>query len=113
MTDVLGKLTDTLRQRRKADPQESYVAQLHNKGLGKILDKVDEEAAETIEAAKGAEAGGDKTQIANVVRETADLWFHTMVMLDHLGASAQDVLNELERRMGVSGLEEKVRRKAN
>ena len=107
MTDVLGELSATLQQRKSADPKESYVAQLHSKGLGKILEKVDEEAAETIDAAKGAAEGGDKTE---VVQETADLWFHTLVMLDYLGASAQDVLNELERRMGVSGLEEKASR---
>ena len=111
MKDVLDELTATLRQRRKADPAESYVAQLHSRGLGRILEKVDEEAAETIEAAR--EADEDRTQVANVVRETADLWFHTLVMLDHLGVSAQDVLNELERRQGVSGLEEKAGRKAN
>lgn len=103
MTDVLNDLVAVLRQRRSASPESSYVARLHDGGINKILEKVGEEATETIIAAKD----GDKAQ---AVRETADLWFHTMVMLDHLGASALDVLAELERRFGASGLDEKASR---
>lgn len=103
MTDLLDDLATTLRRRRSANPESSYVAQLHSKGLNAILEKVGEESTETIIAAKD----GDR---AGVIRETADLWFHTMVMLDHFGASALDVLGELERRLGVSGLEEKASR---
>ena len=107
MSDVLNELAEVLEQRRSADAGDSYVASLHKAGLDKILKKVGEEAAETLIAAKGAEAGGDAS---DVVYETADLWFHSLVMLSHLGLSHQDVLNELERRFGLSGLEEKASR---
>lgn len=103
MSDILNQLTEVLEQRKSADPQSSYVAKLYQKGMNSILKKVGEEAAETIIAAKD----GDAEQI---VYETADLWFHTMVMLAKAGLSAQDVLNELARREGLSGLVEKANR---
>lgn len=107
MTDTLGKLTEILEARRQADSESSYVASLHAKGLNKILEKVGEEAVETILAAKDARSSGD---LSEVIHETADLWFHTLVMLSHLGSGADAVLNELERRFGISGLEEKAAR---
>lgn len=100
---ILQKLTAELEQRKDADPESSYVASLYNKGLDAILKKVGEEATETVMAAKD----GVKQQI---VYETADLWFHTMVMLAHQGLSSDDVLKELDRRFGVSGHDEKASR---
>ena len=108
MSDVLDQLSRVLEERRQADADSSYVASLHKAGLDKILKKVGEEAAETLIAAKGSEHQQNKS---DVVYETADLWFHTMVMLSHLGLSHQDVLAELERRFGLSGIEEKASRK--
>ena len=107
MSDVLKELTATLAERKKADPEKSYVASLHHKGLNKILEKVGEEATEVILAAKEAESGKGRE---NVIGEVADLWFHTMVMLDHLDMEAQDVLECLRERFGMSGLEEKAAR---
>ena len=107
MDDILNKLTAILEERRQADPDDSYVASLHARGLNKILEKVGEEATETILAAKDAEASGDK---AALISETADLWFHTLVMLGHLDLTPAEVLQELERRFGTSGLEEKAAR---
>jgi phosphoribosyl-ATP pyrophosphohydrolase len=103
VSEILDKLADVLEQRKTADADSSYVASLHAKGLDKILKKVGEEATETVIAAKDGEAG-------QVVYETADLWFHTLVMLSHLGIDYREVLAELERRFGLSGLEEKARR---
>ncbi len=103
--DVLSRLTALLEARKQADPSSSYVAKLYAKGIDTILKKVGEEAAETIIAAKGNDPQA-------LVYETADLWFHTMVMLSHAGLSAQDVLNELARREGLSGIEEKASRPA-
>lgn len=103
MSEILTKLTDILEARKSAPEDESYVAKLHTQGLNKILEKVGEEATETILAAKDE----DK---AALIRETADLWFHTLVMLSHMNMSAADVLQELERRIGLSGLEEKASR---
>lgn len=103
MSDILDRLGDLLEQRKSADPQSSYVAKLYAKGLDSILKKVGEEAAETIIAAKG----GKKEEI---VYETADLWFHTLVMLAHTGIKPQDVLEELARREGLSGITEKENR---
>ena len=103
MSDILDKLAATLEARKGADPQSSYVAKLYAKGLDGILKKVGEEAAETIIAAKG----GDKSQ---VVYEVADLWFHTLVLLAQQGLGPDDVLNELARREGVSGIAEKASR---
>jgi phosphoribosyl-ATP pyrophosphohydrolase len=107
MSDVLQQLTTTLAARRQADPQQSYVASLHHKGLNKILEKIGEEATEVILAAKDAAAGGDR---GAVVRETADLWFHSLVMLSHLDLDIDDVLRCLGDRFGVSGLDEKAAR---
>lgn len=103
MNDIIQRLTEALEARKGADPQTSYVAKLYSKGMNGILKKVGEETAETIIAAK------DGSQ-EDLIYETADLWFHTMVMLAQAGLSAEDVLNELARREGLSGLEEKASR---
>lgn len=109
MNDVLRQLAEVLEQRKlEADPNSSYVASLHHKGLNKILEKVGEEANETIIAAKDAEHSGDNQEL---IYETADLWFHTLVMLSHLGESSDAVLSELARRFELSGLAEKAARK--
>jgi phosphoribosyl-ATP pyrophosphohydrolase len=102
---VLSRLADTLEARRGAAPGTSYVASLYAKGLDAVLKKVGEEATETVIAAKG----GDHAQL---VRETADLWFHTLVLLAHEGLRPEDVLAELERREGTSGHAEKAARSA-
>ncbi|BFM13043.1 phosphoribosyl-ATP diphosphatase [Simiduia litorea] len=107
MSDILEQLTLVLEARKAADADSSYVASLHAKGLNKILEKVGEESVETIIAAKDAALSGSKD---DVIYETADLWFHTLVMLSHLGLSANDVLTELARRFDLSGLEEKANR---
>ena len=103
MNDIIQRLTELLESRKEADPQVSYVAKLYSKGMNSILKKVGVEAAETIIAAKD----GSKEDL---IYETADLWFHTMVMLAEAGLSAQDVLNELARREGLSGIAEKASR---
>ncbi len=108
MNDILQQLAATLEQRRNADPESSYVASLHHKGLNKILEKVGEEAVETILAARDMEAGGSPDAL---VGEVADLWFHSLVMLSHLGVPADAVSACLEQRFGVSGLDEKAARK--
>lgn len=105
MSDILHSLQQSIDARRNADPKSSYVASLHAKGLNHILKKLGEEAAETLIAAKDTPLDS-----AAVIYETADLWFHSMVMLSHLGLSAEQVLAELERRAGVSGLAEKAAR---
>lgn len=99
-SEILQRLTETLEARKQAAPDTSYVAKLFCKGEDAILKKVGEEATEVVLASKS----GDKTHL---VYETADLWFHTMVLLAHHGLSAQDVLNELARREGLSGIVEK------
>ncbi|UYG08210.1 phosphoribosyl-ATP diphosphatase [Halomonas sp. M4R1S46] len=109
MSDILDHLHDVLEQRRQAAPRDSYVASLHDKGLNKILEKVGEEATETLLAAKDAEHG-DAAQRQAVIAETADLWFHSLVMLSHLGLDHQQVLDELARRFGLSGHDEKAAR---
>ena len=101
--DILQRLMAVLVSRRDADPDSSYVAGLYQQGLDSILKKIGEESAETIIAAKS----GDQRQI---VHETADLWFHCLVMLAHQGLDADQVLDELERRFGASGLDEKAAR---
>ncbi len=106
-SDVLLALAEVLEQRRHADPESSYVASLHAKGLNKILEKVGEEATETIIAAKDAISAESN---AELIGETADLWFHSMVMLSHLGLGPNDVLAELEKRFGLSGIDEKASR---
>lgn len=107
--DVLDTLNEVLKQRRHAAAEESYVASLHHKGLNKILEKVGEEATETVLAAKDAEHGSEAERQA-LISETADLWFHSLVMLSHLGMDHQAVLDELARRFGISGHEEKAAR---
>ncbi|WP_298449372.1 phosphoribosyl-ATP diphosphatase [uncultured Marinobacter sp.] len=107
MSDVLENLTRVLEARKSADPEKSYVASLHAKGLNKILEKVGEECTETLLAAKDAEHSGESRA---VISETADLWFHCMVMLSNLGLSSKDVLDELSSRFDLSGLEEKASR---
>lgn len=104
MSDVLTQLGKILEERKNAAADTSYVASLHAKGLNKILEKVGEETVETIIAAKDAKLSGDAS---DVVYETADLWFHSLVMLSHLGESPQAVLDELARRFDMSGLVEK------
>ena len=111
MSDVvLQRLMQVLEARKKASADDSYVASLHSKGLNKILEKVGEESIETLLAARDAEVSGDNTKL---IYETADLWFHSLVMLSHLGANADSVLEELERRFDLSGLDEKARRNTN
>ena len=107
MSDVLERLAHVLEARKEADPNTSYVASLHAKGLNKILEKVGEECTETLIAAKDAEHSG-KTD--DLVYETTDLWFHTLVMLSRFGLGPDDILAELSRRFDLSGLEEKASR---
>jgi len=104
MSDVLMQLAEVLEQRKDAAADSSYVASLYAKGLDKILKKIGEEATETVLAAKD----GDREHL---VYEVADLWFHSMVLLAHQGLGPEAVLAELERRFGLSGLEEKAGRK--
>ena len=103
MSDTLQKLMSVLNDRKKADADSSYVASLYAAGTDKILKKLGEEATETVIAGKT----GDKDQI---IYETADLWFHSMVLLAHNNIDVDDVLHELDRRFGLSGLEEKASR---
>ena len=107
MTDVLKELSKVLEQRKQADAESSYVSSLHKKGLNKILEKVGEECTETILAAKDAEQSGNTDDL---VYETADLWFHSLVMLSHLNIGPDAILAELGRRFDLSGLEEKASR---
>ncbi|MCO4836877.1 MAG: phosphoribosyl-ATP diphosphatase [Oceanospirillaceae bacterium] len=107
MTDVLSALQLVLEERRQAAPESSYVASLHAKGLNKILEKVGEEATEVILAAKDAQ---HSATTKDVIAETADLWFHCLVMLSHLGEDHNSVLQELERRFDLSGIVEKANR---
>lgn len=102
--DILQRLTTTIASRKGAAAESSYVAKLFSKGEDAILKKIGEEATEVLLAAKS----GDK---AHLVYETADLWFHCMVLLEQHGLSTQDVLKELSRREGVSGIAEKQNRK--
>ena len=106
MNDVLQRLAEILESRKQADPADSYVAGLYTKGLDAILKKIGEEATETIMAAKDGVA--DK-----IIYETADLWFHTLVLLAQQGLRPEQVLAELERRFGMSGVKEKASRKSN
>ena len=106
MSEVLQRLAEVLESRKQADPAESYVAGLYAKGLDAILKKIGEEATETVLAAKDGAA--DK-----IIYEIADLWFHTLVLLAQQGLRPEQVLDELARRFGVSGVEEKASRKHN
>ncbi|BCO28632.1 phosphoribosyl-ATP pyrophosphatase [Rhodoferax lithotrophicus] len=109
--DALAALAAVIESRLPAhggNPEASYVARLLHKGPDAFLKKIGEEATEVVMAAKDADHGGDK---ANVVYEVADLWFHSMIALAHYGLSPADVIAELQRRVGQSGLEEKALRK--
>ena len=106
--NILDDLTEVLAERKSQRSGESYVASLHQAGLNKILEKIGEEATEVIIAAKDADV--DPMQKDDVIREVADLWFHSMVMLSELDLTAQDVLEELADRFGIGGIEEKVGR---
>lgn len=110
MPDVLVKLADVIESRKGGDPDKSYVARLFHKGTDAILKKVGEEATETVLAAKDVAAGATEANRQALVGEVADLWFHSLVALSHLGLGPQEVLAELARREGLSGLEEFARR---
>jgi len=110
--DALARLAAVIESRKAAnggDPEKSYVARLLHKGPDAFLKKVGEEATEVVMAAKDADHGADPQKI---VYEVADLWFHTMIALAHYGLTPQQVVDELERREGTSGIEEKALRKA-
>ena len=103
MSEILERLADVVESRKNSNPDTSYVSQLLARGEDAILKKIGEEATETVMAAKD----GDKRRI---VGETADLWFHCVVMLAHYGLRPSDVLFELKRREGISGIDEKAAR---
>ena len=102
--DIINELAEVLIERKEAEPASSYVASLYAKGRGGILEKIEEESWELVEAATAGEAHA-------VIHETADLWFHTLVLLSHLNVHPAEVFTELERRFGQSGHEEKAARK--
>jgi phosphoribosyl-ATP pyrophosphohydrolase len=104
LAETLERIAATLEDRKRADPKTSYVARLLSEGEDAVLKKIGEEATETVLAAKG----GDRLHL---VRETADLWFHCMILLARHGLGPADVLAELHRREGISGLDEKAARK--
>ena len=111
MSDTLRRLAEVIESRKPAnggDPDKSYVSRLFAKGDDAILKKIGEEATETVMAAKDARVDGDASK---VLYECADLWFHTLVMLAQFNLTPDDVLNELARREGISGIEEKANRK--
>lgn len=103
---ILQTLMDILESRKTASPDTSYVSSLYQKGLDAVLKKIGEESAETIIAAKNGEQDA-------LIYELADLWFHTLVLMSHQGIHPDQVLSELQRRLGVSGLEEKASRSAS
>ncbi|WP_439112846.1 phosphoribosyl-ATP diphosphatase [Hydrogenophaga sp.] len=110
-TDDLARLAAVIESRKPAnggDPEKSYVARLLHKGPDAFLKKIGEEATEAVMAAKDCDHGGDSQKLVN---EIADLWFHSMIALAHYGKTPADVVNELVRREGLSGLEEKAMRK--
>ncbi len=104
MSDILQRLARTIEERKAADPEKSYVAKLLAAGEDEVLKKIGEEATETVLAAKSGER-------LHLVRETADLWFHCMILLARHGLGPADVLAELQRREGIPGLDEKAARK--
>ena len=109
---ALARLAATIESRKRehgGDPDKSYVARLLHRGPDAFLKKIGEEATEVVMAATDLDRGGDR---AKLVGEVADLWFHCMVALAHYGATPHDVIAELERRAGTSGIEEKALRKA-
>lgn len=103
MSDILDRIAETLEARKSASAESSYVAKLYARGTDAILKKIGEEATETVMAAKD-------DQNEKIIYEVADLWFHTLVLLAHKGLKPADVLNELARREGLSGLTEKANR---
>lgn len=103
MSDILDRIAATLEARKQASPDSSYVAKLYARGTDAILKKIGEEATETVMAAKDGET-------EKIIYEVADLWFHTLVLLAHKGLKPADVLDELARREGLSGLTEKANR---
>ncbi|MEY3469113.1 MAG: phosphoribosyl-ATP diphosphatase [Betaproteobacteria bacterium] len=110
-SDTLMRLADVIETRKPAnggDPDKSYVARLLHKGPDAFLKKIGEEATETVMAAKDIDHGGDRAKLVN---EVADLWFHSMIALAYYGLTTTDVVDELARREGLSGLEEKALRK--
>lgn len=108
--DVLGRLADVIESRKGGDPQASYVARLFHKGTDTVLKKVGEEATEMVLAAKDLAHAPTPEHRQALVGELADLWFHSMVAMAHLGVRPEDVVGELARREGLSGLEEFARR---
>jgi phosphoribosyl-ATP pyrophosphohydrolase len=115
--DSLAQLAQVLQSRKGADPDSSYVARLLHKGPEAFLKKIGEEATELVMACKDADYASPTPQAtaqahSKIVCETADLWFHSMVALAHYGLGPQDVIAELDRRVGTSGLDEKAARKA-
>jgi phosphoribosyl-ATP pyrophosphohydrolase len=104
LAQTLERISETIKQRKTGDPAKSYVAKLFAQGEDAILKKIGEEATETVLAAKS----GDRLHL---VRETADLWFHSMILLAHHGLGPGDVLAEMHRREGISGIDEKAARK--
>lgn len=103
MNDTLAQIAAVLEQRKEQTAEKSYVASLYAKGLDTILKKIGEEATEVVIAAKDGQAD-------QIIYETADLWFHCMVLLAQQGLHPNDVINELQRRFGLSGLDEKAQR---
>ena len=111
MSDILARVAAVIESRKPeqgGDPATSYVAKLFSKGDDAILKKIGEEATETVMAAKDARVSGDASKL---LYETADLWFHTMVLLSRFGLSPQQVIDELARREGISCIDEKAARK--
>lgn len=111
MSEILKRLSTVIESRKPingGDPDKSYIARLFSKGDDAILKKIGEEATEAVMAAKDVRAGGDKSK---VLYECADLWFHSMIMLAQFDLTPQEVLDELARREGISGIEEKANRK--
>ena len=110
-SDTLTEVAKVLHSRKSAEPDSSYVSSLYAKGLDAILKKVGEEATEVVMAAKDVEADKDNKDKSKIVYEVADLWFHTLVLLAHENLHPDDVLKELDRRFGTSGIVEKASRK--
>lgn len=108
MNDILTRLESVLQDRKSHNPESSYVASLYHKGSNRILEKIGEEATEVILAAKDTENDPDP-----LVKETADLWFHILVMLAHYDVPVSAVMAELDQRFGLSGIEEKASRKTS
>ena len=104
MKDILQRIADAINERKGGDPEKSYVAKLFAAGDDAMLKKIGEEATETVLAAKG----GDRLHL---VREVTDLWFHCMIVLSRHGLGPRDVLAEMQRREGISGIDEKAARK--